>query len=162
MIISLIVAVADGGVIGNDGGIPWHVSEDMRYFKKVTMGKPVIMGRKTWQSMGKPLPGRDNIVISTTMKATEGIEIVRNLDAALSSCEAAGAEEAVIIGGAGLYAQGLEIAQRLYLTEIHASFEGDTFFPILSSAWVEVSRNAAQDRRKDDPDYSFVIFERRD
>jgi len=157
----MIVAVAQDGVIGLDGGIPWHISEDMRYFKKTTMGKPIIMGRKTWESMGRPLPGRQNIVVSTQQPLdTEGVTVVRDLDAALQAADSV--EEAMIIGGAGLYKQGLDVAQRVYLTEVHAQYDGDTHFPTIDPAsWQEVSRGAPLERKPDDPDYSFVIYERR-
>jgi dihydrofolate reductase len=160
MDISMIVAVAEEGVIGLDGGIPWHISEDMRYFKKTTMGKPIIMGRKTWESMGRPLPGRLNIVVSTQLPiSTEGAVVVRDLDSALKAAD--GADEVMIIGGAGLYEQGLAVAQRVYLTEVHARYDGDTIFPPIDPAlWKEVSREAPQDRKPTDPDYSFVIYER--
>ena len=161
MTISMIVAVAKDGVIGLNGTIPWHVSEDSRYFKKVTMGKPVIMGRLTWESLGRPLAGRDNIVVSSTMdEDLDGATVVRSLEAALAAT--AGAREVMIMGGSGLYDLGRQIADRIYLTEIDGTFEGDTWFPTLDpSIWAEVSRHSPEDRKPDDPDYSFVIYERR-
>ena len=161
MTISMIVAVAKEGVIGLNGTIPWHVSEDWRYFKKVTMGKPVIMGRLTWDSLGRPLVGRENIVVSSTMdEDLDGATVVRNLEAALVA--SSGVSEVMIIGGSGLYDQGRQIADRIYLTEIDETYEGDTWFPTLDpSIWAEVSRRSPEDRKPGDPDYSFVIYERK-
>ena len=161
MTISMIVAVAKEGVIGLNGTIPWHVSEDWRYFKKVTMGKPVIMGRLTWDSLGRPLVGRENIVVSSTMdEDLDGATVVRNLEAALVA--SSGVSEVMIIGGSGLYDQGRQIADRIYLTEIDETYEGDTWFPTLDpSIWAEVSRRSPEDRKPSDPDYSFVIYERK-
>ena len=162
MIVSMIVAVANDGVIGFEGGIPWHVSEDSRYFKAVTMGKPVIMGRKTWESLRKPLPGRENIVVSRTMGDVDGASVVRDMDAALGKAASTGAEEAVIMGGTALYDLGREIADKVYWTEIHGDYQGDTWFgPLDEDVWQETSRTPPSDRQPDDPDYSFVVYERR-
>jgi dihydrofolate reductase len=162
MDISMIVAVARNGVIGFDGGIPWHVSEDSRYFKKVTMGKPVIMGRKTWESLGKPLPGRDNIIVSRSLaRAPTGGHLVDSLEAGLRLAKESGAKEAMIMGGAGLYDEGRCLANRVYFTEIHDDYEGDTWFSDLDADhWSETSRAPPRDRKPDDPDYSFVVYER--
>ena len=162
MKIDIIVAVTRNGVIGRDGGIPWRLPEDMRYFKKVTMGAPIIMGRLTWESIGRPLPGRENIVVSSTMKtAPDGVVLCASLQAAIEYCDAAGAERASIIGGARIYQEGLAVADRLYITELDANYEGDTFFPSLDSTlWKEASRLPAQEAGPDDPPYAFVIYER--
>jgi dihydrofolate reductase len=161
MDVSMIVAVARNGVIGLNGGIPWHVSEDSRYFKEVTMGKPVIMGRMTWESLNKPLPGRQNIVVSSTMaQGTAGATVVRDLEAAIAGVVQA--DEVFIMGGTALYNLGREIAARIYLTEIAASYDGDTWFTDLDpQTWIEVSRRGPEDKQPDDPDYSFVVYERR-
>jgi len=163
MDISMIVAVAHNGVIGMNGGIPWHVSEDSRYFKKVTMGKPIIMGRKTWESLGKPLPGRDNIIVSRSLSvAPDGAFLADSLEAGLQLAKEIGATEAMIIGGSGLYDTGRSLANRVYLTEIHENYEGDTWFSDLDAdQWVEVLRTPSQDRQPDDPGYSFVVYERK-
>ena len=157
----MIVAVARNGVIGLNGGIPWHVSEDSRYFKAVTMGKPVIMGRMTWESLNKPLPGRQNVVVSSTMaQVTAGATVVRDLEAAIAGVVQA--DEVFIMGGTALYNLGREIADRIYLTEIDASYDGDTWFTDLDpQIWIEVSRRGPEDKQPDDPNYSFVVYERR-
>ena len=138
--ITLILARGANGVIGNKGGLPWRIPEDMRRFKEVTMGKPVVMGRKTWESFPKrPLPGRTNIVITRNpdFKA-EGAQIVTSLDAALKA--AGDVPEIMILGGAEIYNMALPRAHRIELTEVDATPEGDTFFPALNCAWVETAR----------------------
>lgn len=128
MKLSLIVAMTEDRVIGKDNKLPWHISEDLKRFKKITMGHPIIMGRKTFESIGRPLPGRKNIVLTkdATFKK-EGVEVVHSLDEALSLCD--GEEEAFIIGGASIYAQSLGRVSRIYLTLIHHPFEGDARLP---------------------------------
>jgi dihydrofolate reductase len=155
MILSLIVAVAENGVIGSNNQLPWHIPEDLRYFKQTTLGKPVIMGRKTFQSIGRPLPGRQNIVLSHDPGfVAEGVIGVSSLAAAL---DLAAGDEVFLIGGASLFAEGLQRAQRLYLTEIHRAYPGDVYFPDWSrAAW----RESARRRVAGDPDFSFVVFER--
>ena len=162
MRISLIVAMADNGVIGNAGAIPLRISADMKYFKQTTLGKPVIMGRKTFDSLGKPLPGRTNIVITRNEAfQVEGAERAPDLDAALGLAQSSGAEEAMVIGGAEIYALALPQARRIYLTEIHGAVEGDTVFPEFErSAWREVSRDFLSKGDKASHDCSFVILER--
>ena len=162
MRISLIVAMADNGVIGNAGAIPWRISADMKYFKQTTLGKPMIMGRKTFDSLGKPLPGRTNIVITRNEAfQVEGAERAPDLDAALGLAQSSGAEEAMVIGGAEIYALALPQARRIYLTEIHGAVEGDTVFPEFErSAWREVSRDFLSKGDKASHDCSFVILER--
>ncbi|HVY23387.1 MAG TPA: type 3 dihydrofolate reductase [Steroidobacteraceae bacterium] len=158
--ISLIVAVADNGVVGVGNGLPWRLPNDLQRFKSITMGKPIVMGRKTFASIGKPLPGRRNVVITrdTNLKIA-GCTMAHSLDAALQL--AGDAEEIMIIGGAEIYRQALPHAQRVYLTEVHAAMDGDARFPQLSGAeWREVLRedHAADDRHAHA--YSFVILER--
>lgn len=154
--LSLIVAVAENGVIGRDNALPWHISEDLRYFKQVTSGKTVIMGRKTFQSIGRPLPNRTNIVVSRDPGfAAPGVQVARSLDEALA---AAGQGEAVVIGGSSLFAEALGRADRFYLTEIHRAYEGDVHFPSWNrNAWRETARRDVAG----DPDITFVTFERR-
>jgi len=161
--LALIVAVAENGVIGRKNALPWRLPEDMRYFKRVTMGKPIIMGRKTFESIGKPLPGRTNIVITRNPAfQTEGVNVVSSLAAALELAthiaQRDGAEEAVVIGGAEIYQVALPQADRLYLTEVHAVVEGDAVLPEIDwSQWREVGR----ERHAAQPfDYSFVRYER--
>jgi dihydrofolate reductase len=165
--LAIIVAVAENGVIGRDNGLPWRLSGDLQYFKRVTMGKPVIMGRKTYESIGRPLPGRRNIVITRNPSfQADGIDVVPSLDAALalagSAAAAEGVEETVVIGGAEIYRAALPLADRLYITEVHASVEGDTLLPEIDwDQWRESSREVhAADPESADLDYSFVRYER--
>lgn len=131
--ISLIVATGENRVIGANGSIPWRMPGDMAFFKATTMGKPVIMGRKTWESLPKPLPSRLNIVVTRNVTyQAEGATVVTGLQEALAVAGAA--EEAVVIGGAQLYEVVLPLADKAYVTEIHHSFDGDTWFPELDQA----------------------------
>ncbi len=140
-LVSMVVAVSRNGVIGRDGGLPWHISSDLKRFKEITMGKPVVMGRKTWESLPKkPLPGRRNIVLTRTPGyVAEGAKVVATTAEALALC--AGAEEVAIIGGGEIYRLFWPEAGRLYLTEVDAEVQGDTRFPALvASEWTETSR----------------------
>jgi len=135
--IALIVAVANNGVIGDNNSLPWHLPEDLRHFRKLTMGKPVIMGRKTWESLGKPLPGRRNIVISReTAYAAEGADVCASLEAALALAaelaRAACVDEIMVIGGEAIYRAALPQVQRIYLTQVDLSPLGDAVFPRLN------------------------------
>jgi dihydrofolate reductase len=161
MILSLVVAMSKNRVIGRDGDLPWRLPNDLKHFKQVTMGKPIIMGRKTWESLYvKPLPGRRNIVITRNAGyEAEGAEISDSLESALIL--ATGEDEAMIIGGAELFATALDTATRLHLTEIHADIEGDTYFPNSDrSLWREISREP-HDAEGDAPAYSFLLLEKR-
>ena len=139
--LTLIVARARNGVIGKDNAMPWRIPGEQAYFKRVTMGHPIIMGRKTWESIGRPLPGRRSIVISrNTAFTAPGAEVVPSLDAALARC--VGATEAFVIGGAALYRLALPSADRLLITEIDHDFDGDTYFPAPDPAqWREAARD---------------------
>jgi dihydrofolate reductase len=139
--LTLIVARARNGVIGKDNAMPWKIPGEQAYFKRVTMGHPIIMGRKTWESIGRPLPGRRSIVITRNPGfVAAGAEVVTGLDAALAAC--AGAAEAFVIGGAELYCLALPRADRLLITEIDHDFDGDTTFPAPDSArWRELARD---------------------
>lgn len=157
---SLIVAIAANGIIGRDNRLPWHIPEDLRWFKRTTLGKPVIMGRRTWDSLGRPLPGRVNIVLTRQPGwSAEGAVVADSLDHALALAEAhAPAAEAMVIGGALIFAEALPRAGRIYLTEIARDYEGDTRFPAFDRAqWAEASREA----HDGDPAYAFVVLERR-
>lgn len=165
--LSLIAAVAENGCIGVDNKLPWYLPDDLKYFKAVTSGKPVIMGRSTFDSLGRPLPNRTNIVITrnTDYAAPEGVRIVHSLEEAVTVAEAvahiAGDEEIVVIGGAQIYAQALPRADRLYLTEVGKSVSGDAFFPDWDkSAWQEIGRQPHH-YEPAGLDYSFVVYERR-
>jgi dihydrofolate reductase len=129
-VVSLIVAVADNGVIGRDNALPWHLPEDLKRFKRITMGKPMVMGRKTFESIGKPLPGRLNIVVTRDVHyRREGVTVVHDVDAALRAAGAA--EEVMVIGGADLFRLFLPRATRVHLTRVHAEVDGDVFWPAL-------------------------------
>ena len=165
--ISMIVARGRNGVIGRDGDLPWRLSADLQNFKRTTLGKPIIMGRATWESFPKrPLPKRENIVLSRDWAyAAPGARVYSSLPPALNVARAiaekAGEEEAFIIGGATLYEQGLPLADRLYITEVDAAPEGDVFFPeILSEAWREVSSVAHSADEKNDHDFVMRVLER--
>ena len=142
-ITSLIVAVADNGVIGSNNQLPWRISADLKYFKQVTLGKPIIMGRLTYESIGKPLPGRSNIVMTRdTAWQADGVERASDLSEALAIAKKiaddSGLEEVMIIGGATIYREALPQTDRLYLTRVHTEVDGDAFFPELDlSEWLE-------------------------
>lgn len=154
--LALVVAVARNGVIGKDGGLPWRIPEDLKHFKRNTVGHAVIMGRKTWDSIGKPLVERRNIVVSRNPELRfEGAEVVSSLEAALVLAREHD-EEPRVIGGAELYRQALPQATRIFLTEVDRDVEGDTFFPHLDRAeWREISRQPGAD-----PTVSYVTLER--
>ena len=162
MTLALIVAVAGNGIIGREGGLPWRLSGDLRYFKSVTMGKPIIMGRKTFESIGRPLPGRPNLVVSRNRGfAPEGVDVYGGLDAAVAHAKTLAGNEVMVIGGAGLYDAALVIADRIYLTEVHAAVAGDVTFPAFDRAkWLEISRQRQPAGEKDDFDHSFVVLDR--
>ena len=144
--IAMIVAMAENRVIGRNNQLPWYLPNDLKYFKAVTMGKPIIMGRKTYESIGKPLPGRTNIVVTTQPSWTaDGVRVAHSIDEALTLAQSVaiveGADEVMIIGGAQLYTEMLDRVERLYLTLIHAEVEGDAHFPELDlSLWNPLSR----------------------
>lgn len=166
MRLALIVAVAANGVIGKENKMPWHLPNDLKYFKQVTMGKPVIMGRKTYDSIGRPLPGRANIVITRqTDWQPEGVEVVHSLEEGIASGERlslrAGGEEVIVMGGAQIYDAALAKAQRLYLTQIHAEFDGDALFPEISSGeWKEVGREKHCADPANPYDHTFIVLDR--
>lgn len=166
MKISLIVAVAENGVIGRDGGLPWRMSSDLKTFRRLTMGKPIVMGRRTFQSIGKPLDGRDNIVVtrdahfnvagvSACATASEALTLGRVL------ATTRGADEIMVIGGAQLYQAVLPVADRIYYTTVHARPEGDRYFEKPDPAqWQEVSRQDLPKGDRDDYAATLVIYDR--
>lgn len=167
MTLSIIVAAARNGVIGRNNALPWHLPEDLRYFKRITLGKPVVMGRRTFESIGRLLPGRTNIVVTRQPDYVfEGLQVVASLEQALALAENIalidGVEELMVIGGAEIYRAALPVAARIYLTEVHADVEGDAFLPAIEwSEWREISRqHFAADDGNPYP-YSFVVYERR-
>jgi len=160
-IISLVVAASRNGTIGRDGALPWHISSDLKRFKATTMGKPLVMGRKTWESLPrKPLPGRRNIVMTRSIGyVAEGAEVVSTAEGALAL--AAGAEEVCVIGGGEIYRLFLPLANRIYLTDVQLYVEGDTQFPILEpSQWREVSRQEVAAGENDSAGYILRVLER--
>ncbi|MCH9680747.1 MAG: dihydrofolate reductase [Deltaproteobacteria bacterium] len=157
MRLSLIVAVAQNGVIGRDGDLPWRLPADLRFFKRTTLGHHLIMGRKTWESIGRPLPGRSTVVLTRDRDAViAGVAVAHDLRAGLAVAEDAGDAEAFVAGGAAVYAAALPHADRLYLTEVAAVVDGDVRFPSWDeAAWSEVAReeHAADERHP----HAFVI-----
>ena len=162
MRISIIVATARGGAIGKDNALPWHLPADLKYFKSVTMGKPIVMGRKTFESIGRPLPGRQNIVLTRdTSWHVDGVTVIHDIDDVEQALNEEHTDEVMIIGGAQIYAATLTKADRLYITEIDVDVDGDAFFPVVdSNEWQEVSRQP-HPADGEQPGYSFVIFDRK-
>lgn len=163
MRVTLIAAVAENGVIGRGGAMPWHLSADLQRFKRLTMGHHVVVGRKTFEAIGRPLPGRTMVVVTRqTGYAAEGVEVAASLDEALERAAAAGEEEVFIAGGGEIYRQILPRAHRLQLTRVHARVEGDTTFPELDEAeWEEVEREDRPADERNPYPVSFLVYERR-
>ncbi|HEY2418340.1 MAG TPA: dihydrofolate reductase [Steroidobacteraceae bacterium] len=159
--IALVVAVADNGVIGRDGGLPWHLPDDLKRFKHVTLGKPMLMGRRTFESIGKPLPGRRNLVLTHgALDAAEGLEVVASIDAARALV--ARDPELCVIGGARVFEQLLPEAGRMYLTRVHGEIAGDVLFPPWDAAhWHEVERSEHPADARHAYAMSFLTLERR-
>lgn len=158
--VSIIVAVAKNGTIGDKNALLWHISEDMRFFKRTTSGHPVIMGRKTYDSLGRPLPNRTNVVISRTAQHIEGCQVARSLEEAVAMFPAE--EEVFIIGGAQIYALALEIADRIYLTRVEHEYEGDTSFPAWDERkWQLIKREAHTHGEKYPYPFAFEIYDRK-
>ncbi len=160
MIVSLVAALDENRLIGSDNGMPWYLPADFRHFKKITMGKPVIMGRKTFESIGKPLPGRQNIVISRSGFVAEGVSSVDSIDAALKLV--ANIDEVMIIGGANIYQQMIGLADRLYLTHVNAVCEGDAWFPdLVLSEWDVTNETKVESDEKNNFSFRIVSYERK-
>ena len=159
--ISIIVAVAKNGVIGDKNTLLWHLREDMIHFRTTTSGHPVVMGRKTYDSIGRPLPKRTNVVITRdTNLAIEGCTVVHSLEEAVAMFDKS--EEVFIIGGAQIYKQALPIADRIYLTVIDKEYEGDTSFPEIDySAWNEISREEHSSGEEFEHPFAFITLERK-
>lgn len=157
--ISIISALARNRTIGIDNRLPWRLPEDLKHFKALTLGHHILMGRKTFESIGRPLPGRTTVIITRSNYPTpEGVKIAHSLEEAIEVCGAD--EEIFFVGGAELYAQALPFADRLYLTEIQAEFEGDAWFPDHDrSQWREISREPRRDEASG-LEYHFVVYER--
>jgi dihydrofolate reductase len=159
MNISIVVAMSSNSLIGRDGDLPWHLSADLQHFKSITMGKPIVMGRLTYESIGRPLPGRENIVLTRDPDyKADGCTIVHDLEQITSRCS--GTEEIMVIGGAQLYIETIPLANKLFITEVHAELDGDTFFPDFDrKQWREIERQHFDADEKNDFDYSFVVLE---
>ncbi len=159
MKISMIAAMASNRMIGKDNDMPWHLPADFSWFKRCTMGKPVVMGRKTYESIGRPLPGRRNIVVSRDLSLKiDGVEIVNSIDQAKRLAD--GAEELMIIGGGAIYTEFLSIADRLYITHIDAVIDGDTQFPDWGEQWEQTHQEFFRKDEKNAYDLEFLILER--
>ena len=161
-------AVADNGVIGRDGGLPWRLASDLKRFKAATMGKPVIMGRRTWEGLGRPLPGRTNIVVTRDRSfRAEGAEVVGSLQEALALATVrarcmAQADEICVIGGGEIYAQAMSLADRLEITHVHATPEGDTTFPPIDpQIWQELHAEDVPAGERDSHATRHVVYEKR-
>lgn len=159
MKISLVLAASENDIIGKGNALPWRLPADLKYFKTVTLGKPIVMGRKTWESLGKPLPDRTNIVMTRRPLQLSGCVVVEDVAAALRA--AGDADELMVIGGADIFREFLPLAQRIYLTRVHAVIDGDVVFPLPEPAqWRELSRqDYPADERHPYP-FSFIVLER--
>ena len=159
MIVSIVVAISENHAIGKDNKLLWYLPRDLKHFKEITTGHTIIIGRKTYDSVGKPLPNRRNIVITRKNIAIEGCEVVNSVEAALALCK--DEAEVFIVGGAEIYQQAMHLTDRIYLTIVHAKFEADAYFPeIKEDIWIEVERD---DHEPDDRNllpYSFITLER--
>ena len=160
--ISIIAAVSENGIIGQANGLPWILPNDLSYFKKTTMGKPIIMGRRTYEGLGKPLPGRPNLIVSRNpCFKFEDLKVFESLPEAIFAAFTIGGPEVFLIGGAAVYTAGLNVAERLYITEVHARVEGDVYFPVWDKErWREISRERQYKCERNEYDHSFVVFER--
>ncbi|TLV00972.1 dihydrofolate reductase [Dyadobacter luticola] len=163
MLISIIVAVSENGAIGKDNQLLWRLPDDLKRFKQLTLGHPMIMGRKTFESIGKPLPGRTSIVITKNPDFSfEGVVAAHSLEDAIAKAKATGTNEAFVIGGGEIYRQTLPLAERLFVTEVKTNIDGDTYFKIPdSAAWTETERVVHGQDEKHVFKFEFVNYERR-
>jgi dihydrofolate reductase len=159
MNISIVVAISENNAIGKDNKLLWYLPNDLKHFKQITTGHTIIMGRKTYESVGKPLPNRRNIVITRQAIVIPGCEVVNSVEAALALCN--DEAEVFIVGGAEIYKQSVHLTDRIYLTIVHRQFEGDSFFPEISEEeWAETAREDYQPDEKNLIPYSFITLER--
>lgn len=162
--VCIIVAASENNVIGKNGSLPWHISGDLKYVKARTWGKPIIMGRKTYEDLGKPLPGRDNIVVTRKNLDDKGVIVKSDLESAIQEGKTRAlmdqSDEVFIFGGGQIYEQALPLASRIYLTRVHLTIEnGDTFFPSLDpNIWKQIDRKDVENDQ--DPPHSYLILER--
>lgn len=160
MEISLILAASDNNVIGHDNQMPWHLSNDLKRFKSLTLGHPVIMGRKTFESLGRPLPGRQNIVISRNADyVAEGCDVVSSIEHALNMVSSQ--DEVFIIGGGQIYSQMWEKADNLYLTRVHTHINGETSVPQITDYWAEISHETHDADEKNQYPYTFIDYKKK-
>lgn len=159
----IIVAIADNNAIGRNNELLWHISEDLRFFKRTTLGSPVIMGRKTFESIGRALPGRVNIVVSRGFSTGEEVEVVNSLEDAFAVAEDTNLEKCFVIGGGQIYAQALDFADRLVVTHVHTVIEdADTFFPVINpEIWNVVQRSEMFTDEETGYQFEFVEYEKR-
>lgn len=158
--ISIIAAVADGNAIGKDNALLWHISEDLKYFKKITSGHSIIMGRKTFESIGRPLPGRKNIVVSRSPICRDDVEQAFDLEALLKSLSRKRKEEFFVIGGGSVYASALKYARKLYITRVYSKADGaDAFFPeIDEKKWEIVEKSEVLHDQENNIDFQFIVY----
>ena len=161
-ILSLLVAADENNLIGNQNKLPWHLPDDLKYFKNLTWGMPVIMGRKTYESVGKPLPGRQNIVITRNREWNHPkIDVVHDIESAIQLAKQRDVKEIFIIGGAEIFTTSMATADRVYLTRIHHVFEGDVYFPELDKEWKLIKQVFRNKDEKNLYDHSFQVWERK-
>jgi len=160
VLISLIAAVAENGLIGKDNKLPWHLPADLRFFKKTTLGHPIIMGRKNFESIGKVLPGRTNIMLTRNadFAETENLKVAHSLKEAFEIARETGADECFVIGGAEIYKEALPFCQKLYITRVHGIFEGDTFMPEFEKNFRKISSLSNLKDEQNAYDYDFEVF----
>ena len=163
MILSLLVAASENNVIGKDNQLPWHLPNDLKYFKNLTWGMPILMGRKTFDSIGNPLPGRKSIVITRNADwQHDGVQVVHSIEEAIQKAESFGVKEIFVIGGAEIFKTSLPEAKRIYLTRIHHHFEGDVFFPEVSpDEWNLVSDRFCAADEKNPYSHTYQVWERK-
>ena len=162
MILSLLVAADENNVIGKDNKLPWHLPNDLRYFKNLTWAMPILMGRKTFESIGKPLPGRKSIVITRNPEWNhDGVTVVHSVDAALAAAQKEDVKEIFVIGGAAIFREAFPVARRIYLTRIHHNFDGDVYFQELSpQEWTLVKETHCSPDEKNAFAHTFQVWER--
>lgn len=163
MIISLLVAASENNVIGKYNKLPWHLPDDLKYFKNLTWGMPILMGRKTYESIGRPLPGRKSIVITRNKDwQQQGIEVVHSIDEAVEKAKAFGVKEIFVIGGAEIFKTTFPDAKRIFLTRIHHYFDGDTYLPeINETEWTLASSRYCEADQKNSYDHTYQVWERK-
>ena len=159
MTVSIVVAISENHAIGKGNKLLWHLPKDLKHFKEITSGHTVIMGRKTYESVGKPLPNRRNIIITRQDITIDGCEVVNSIEAALGLCKTE--EEVFIVGGAEIYKQSMHLTDRIYLTIVHETFEADSFFPEIDKRiWKEVHHEDHEPDEKNSLSFSFITLER--